>query len=317
MQLPRCGLMALSAAALLMSATAACAQNYPVRPIRVISAEAGGGSDFAARVVIEAVSRRLGQQMIVDNRGSNGIAMAAHATPDGYTLLFYGTNVWLGPLMRKESYDPVKDLAPISMAVSSPNVIVVHPALPVKSVSELIALAKARPGQLNYASGGSGATSQLAAELFKSMAEVNIVQIPYRGNGPAVNALLGNEVQLMFGTAASVSPHVKSGRLRAIAITSRQPSALFPDLPTAAAALPGYESTSSWGLFAPAKTPAAYIRKLNQETVLALKQADVKEKFFRVGVETFGTTPEEFRAMIVSEMDKIGKVIKSAGIRDD
>ena len=293
------------------------AQDYPVKPIRIITAEAGGGSDLVARVIAQALSTRLGKQAIVDNRGLNGAEIVAHAQPDGYTLLSYGTSVWLSPLMRKTAWDPVADFAPITLTVVSPNVVVVNPSLAVNSVKELIAYAKAKPGELNYASGGSGATSHLAAELFKSVAGVNIMCISYKGNGPAVNDLIGGQVQLMFATAASASPHLKSGRLRAIAVTSEKPTRLFPDLPTVAATLPGYESTPKWGMFAPAKTPPALIARLNLEIRRVLERDDVKEKFFNLGSETAGSTPEQFGAAIKSEMARIAKLVKDAGIREE
>ena len=306
--------IALAAA---FAAAAPQAQDYPVKPIRIITAEAGGGSYLVARVVAQALSQRLGRQAIVDNRGLNGAEIVAHAQPDGYTLLSYGTSVWLSPLMHKTAWDPIADFAPIVLTVVSPNVVVVHPSLAVNSVKELIAYAKARPGQLNYASGGAGATSLIAAELFKNMAGVNIVCISYKGNGPAVNDVIGGQVQLMFATAASASPHLKSGRLRAIAVTSEKPTRLFPDLPTVAAALPGYESTPKWGMFAPAKTPPALIARLNREVNTVLERDDVKERFFNLGSETAGGTPAQFGAAIKSEMARIGKLVKDAGIREE
>ena len=215
-------------------ASCAGAQDYPVKPVRMITAEAGGGSDLVARVIAQGLSARFGRQMIVDNRGLNGPEIVARAQPDGYTLLSYGTVVWLSPLMRKAAWDPLADFVPVILMVVSPNVVVVHPALAVHSVRELIAYAKAKPGTLNYAAGGSGATSHLAAELFKVMAGVNIVTIAYKGNGPAINDLIGGQVQLMFATATSAAPHLKTGRLRPIAVTSEKPTRLFPDLPTVA-----------------------------------------------------------------------------------
>ncbi len=304
-------------AALLLLAGGAGAQNYPTKPVRVITAEAGGGSDFGARAVAQALSGRFGQQFIVDNRGNTGPSIVAAAQPDGYTLLFYGTNVWLSPLMRKTPWDPLKDFATITLAVSSPNVLVVSPSFSANSVKELIDLAKSRPGALNYASGGAGASSQLAAELFKSMTGTNIVRIAYRGNGPAVTGLIVGEVQLMFGTAASVNAHVKAGRLKALAITSTSPSSLFPGLPTVQSTIPGYESTSRWGLFAPAKLPLTLVKTLNQEAVRGIGQPEIKERFFSVGVETVGSTPEEFRKIIEGEMQRMGKVIKDAGIKEE
>jgi tripartite-type tricarboxylate transporter receptor subunit TctC len=210
----------------------------------------------------------------------------------------------------------VRDFSPITLVVTSPTVLVVHPALPVKSTKELIALVKARPGELNYAMGSAGSANHLAAELFKSMAGVDMLGIGYRGNGPAVNALISGQVQLMFATASSVMPLVKSGRLRALAVASSQTSALVPELPTVAASgLPGYESISTTGFFAPAKTPASIISRLNRDSVRYLQTAEARERFLAVGAETVGSSPEELAAKVKSEMTRMGKVIRDAGIR--
>jgi hypothetical protein len=215
-------------------------------------------------------------------------------------------------------YDPVKDLAPLALIASSPNLIVVHPSLPVRTLPDLIALAKARPGELNYSTGTPGSAGHLAAELFKRMAGLNIVRISYKGAGPALNALVGGEVALHFSTAASGSLHVKSGRLRALAVTSAQPSVLFPDLPTAAAAgVPGYESVGSYGMFAPAKTPDALIGRLNQEIARLLARADTRERLLNAGAEAAGNTPAAFAAMIAAETTRIGTAIKDGGMRAD
>ena len=302
---------------MVLSAGVVYAQNYPNTFIRIVTTQAGSGNDFTARVIAPAISGGLGQQVIVDNRGAIAGEVVAKAQPDGYTLLCWGSPLWLAPFLReKVAYDPVKDFAPISLLVTTPNILVVHPSLSVKSVKELIALAKARPGDLNYASPGAGGSVHLAAELFKSMAGVNIVQIGYRGTGQAFTSLISGEVQLMFPNAASVTPHVKSGRLRALAVTSAVPSALAPGLPTVTASgVPGYESLARFGMFAPAKTPEAVVRRLNQEIVRALNMADVKQKLFNSGAEVVGSSPEEFGTTIKSEMARLGKVIKDAGIR--
>ncbi len=299
----------------------AAAQSYPSKPLHIVTSEPGGGNDFAARMIAQALSVCLGQQVIVDNHGgaSGAIAgeMVAKAAPDGYTLLLYGSNIWLLPFLRNNvPYDPVRDLVPITLAVRAPNILVVHPALPVKTAQELIALARKRPGALNYGTGAIGSSSQIATELFKAMGKLNIVQIPYKGNGIALNALIAGEVQLAFATPGSVAAHIKSGRLRALAVTSSQPSPLLPGLPTVASAgLLGYEATSIVGMFAPAKTPEAVIARLNQETVRVLNRAELKERFLKSGVETVGSTPEEFGAVVRSEMARLGKVIREANIR--
>ena len=306
-----------------LASGAAFAQAYPAKPIRVVTSEPGGGNDFTARTIGQAIGARLGQPWIVDNRGGAGGAIAAdivaRAPPDGYTLLVYASNIWMIPLLRANvPYDVLRDLAPITFAARSPNTVVVHPSLPVKSMKELIALAKARPGQLTYGSAGTGATSHLSAELFKSMAKVDILRVPYKANPPALNDLMGGQVQLMFSTASSVTPLVKAGRLRALAVTSAEPSPLAPGLPTVAAAanLPGYESISTYGVFAPAKTPDAIIRQLNQAILAVLSQPDVRERFLNVGVEAVGTTPEQLTALIKADIARMSKVIKEAGIRE-
>ena len=294
-------------------------QNYPNKPIRIVASAAGGSGDFAARLIAQGLSGVLSQQVVVDNRG--GVIpgeIVSKAPPDGYTLLIDAASFWIGPLLQETPYDPVKDFAPVTLTDSAPNVLVVNPSLPVKSVKELIALAKARPGELNYGSSSTGSTPHLAAELFNMMAGVKIVRVPFKGSGPAVISLLGGQVQLMFATAGSVAPHVKSGRLRALAVASLQPSALAPGLPTiAASGVPGYEAVAFEGMFAPAKTPVAIIDRLNQEIVRVLNRAEVKERFFNAGVETVGSTPEEFAAAIKSNVAKWGKLIKDAGIRDE
>jgi tripartite-type tricarboxylate transporter receptor subunit TctC len=297
------------------------AQGYPDKPIRMVTAEVGGTADLVARVIAHGLTERLGQQVIVDNRGGGVIpgAIVARAQPDGYTLLYYGSTIWLAPLLQdKIPYDPVRNFAPISITTVAPNVVVVHPSVPVKSISELLALARAQPGKLNYASGSSGAASHLAAEVFKSMAGVNIVRVPYRGNGPALNAMLAGEVQVMFATVGSVVPHVKSGRLRALAVTSAQPFTLLPGMPTVAASgVPGYESGSTSGLFAPAGTPLAIVNRLHQETVRVLARPDIRERLANAGLEAVGSSPQQFAVAVKSEMAGIGKVIKVAGIRGE
>ncbi len=213
-------------------------------------------------------------------------------------------------------WDALRDFAPITLAITSPNIVVVHPAQPINSIKDLIAVAKARPGQLNDGGGQTGASSHLASELFKAMAGVDIVRVPYKGVGPALNALVAGEVQLSFTNPGAAAPHVKSGRLRAVAVTSAQPSALLPGLPTVAASgLPGYEAVSIFGMFAPAKTPAAIINRLNLETARHLTAPETRERFLSSGVETVGSSPEQLGATIKSEMTRMGKVIRDRGIR--
>ena len=309
-------------AAALLTAAVADAQSYPVKPIRVVTAEPGGGNDFAARLIGQAISARLGQQWIIDNRGGAGGLIAAElvarAPADGYTLLVYAGNIWTIPLLRKNVPYEVKDFAPITWAARSPSTVVVHPSVPVHSVRDLIGLAKARPGQLSYGAGGVGASTHLAAELFKSMAQVDILFVPYKGNGPAMNDLIGGQVQVMFGTAGTVAPHIKSGRVRTIAVTSAEPSLLAPGLPTVAASgLPGYESISIYGVFAPAATPETIIRQLNLAIVAVLNQPEIRERFFNVGMEAVGSTPAQYAAAIKADTARLRKVIVEAGIRAD
>ena len=321
MALARCGALMFAVGALVLGAVCACGQQYPLKPIRMVTAEAGGGNDFVARLLAPGLAESLGQTAFVDNRGGAGGIIAADivakASPDGHTLLVYASNIWIIPLLRRDvPYDFDNDFSPITWAARSPSTLVVHPALPVRSVQDLIALARARPGALNYGSGGTGATAHVAAELFKSMAGVDIVRISYKGNAPALTDLLAGQLQLVFATAGAVAPYVRAGRLRALAVTSAQPSALAPGLPTVAASgLPGYESISIYGLFAPARTPAAIIARLNYEVVRILYRADIKEKFLASGVEPVGSTAAEFAAAINADVARMGKVIRNAGIR--
>jgi tripartite-type tricarboxylate transporter receptor subunit TctC len=308
------------AALVILGATAVSSQPYPNKPVRVVTAEVGGAADIALRIITPALSGSLGQPVIVENRISGVIPAdtVAKAQPDGYTLLLYSNGVWILPLMQKAPYDPVRDYAPLTLTMRSPSFLVAHPTLAVNSVRELIALAKARPGQLNYGSGGTGGAGHLAAELFKAMANVDIVRIPYKGGGPALNDLLGGQIQLGFLSSASVSPHMKTGKLKTLASTGAQPFALFPEVPTiAASGLPGYESEQLLGMFAPAKTPVAIVNRLNQEIVQTLNRAEVRERLSNIGVETGGNTPAQFAAMIKSEIARMGKVIRDAGIRAD
>ena len=294
-------------------------QAYPARPIRIVTAPAGGTPDLVARLVAQGISGPLGQPVIIDNR-SSGIVPAeivAKAPPDGYTLIGTTNVLWLVTLMQKTTFDPLRDFAPITMTHMAPAVLTVHPSLPVKSVKELIALAKARPGQLNYSSSTNGTASHLAGELFKALAGVNIVRIAYKGAGLAVNDLISGQVQMTFITATSVMPHVKSGRLRALAITSARPSNLFPGIPTVAASgLPGYEATSAGALLAPAGTPDAIVSRLNYEVVRFLGTPEAKERLFHAGSEVVGSSPDGLAAAMRAEMDRMRKVIKDAGIHE-
>ena len=291
-------------------------QSYPSKPIRIIAPDAGSSSDVTARLLAQGITAGLGQQVIIDNRGSGVLSAepAAKAPPDGYTLLIAGGTFWTFPLLQKTSYDPVKDFVPITTIEQSTNVVAVHPSLPAKSVKELIALAKAKPGELNYGSGPNASSSHLAPALFVHMAGANIVRVPYKSSGQATTALLGGEVHMVVVSATVVAPHHKAGRLRALAVTSAGPSALFPELPPAAATVPGYVSVGVTGIFGRAGTPDAIIRRLNQEMVRYLKTPEAKEKLLAVGAEPVGDTPEELAAFVKSDMEKLGKLIKDIGL---
>lgn len=309
----------VSAGMMVLGAGVVSGQAYPNKSIRVVASPAGGGGDVVTRLIAQGISRPLGQSVIIDNRASGVMSeIVAKAPADGYTMLVSGGPLWITPLLQKAQYDPVKDFSPISLVSKTPLILVVHPLVPVNSVNELIALAKARQEQLNYAAGSTGAVQHLAAELFKAMAGVNLVNIPYKGAAPALNALIGGEVQVAFANPPAAMSFVKSGRLRAIAVASAEPSELAPGLPTVAASgLLGYEAASTLGIFAPAKTPATIINRLNQEIVRFLQLAETKEKFLNAGAEPIGSTPEQLAATVKSEMSRLGKVIKEAGIRAD
>jgi tripartite-type tricarboxylate transporter receptor subunit TctC len=298
--------------------SAAAAQDYPARPVRIVTSEVGGGNDVQTRMVARGLTDALGQQVIVENRPSGMIPgeIVSRATPNGYTLLLYNNTLWTGPLIQKAPYDPVRDLAPITTATVGPNILVVNNALPVKSVQDLIALARAKPGALNYASSGTGATNHLAAELFKTLAGVDIVQIGYKGAGPGLNDLIAGQIQVMFPTAGAATPHMRSGRVRALAVTSPERSPVAPQLPTIAeSGLAGYESLAIYGIFAPAKTPRPIVDRLNREIVRILAAPEVKERFLALGNETVGGSPEQLAARIRADMQRTGKVIKAAGIK--
>lgn len=310
-------LWTLSLVLAVMGADIACAQTFPQKPIRLVTTGTGGASDLASRIIAQEISAPMGQQVIVENRAANILPeIVAKAPPDGYTLMVTANSVWTQPLLQKTAYDAVKDFVPISLLVTQPNLLVVHPSLPVTSVRQLVALAKARPGDLNYSATGIGGTSHLAAELFKTTARVNIVGIFYTSVSSSITGLLSGEVQLNFGNASTVMPLVKSGRLRALAVTSAEPTKLAPGVPTVAATgVPGYETASMSVMFAPAKTPDAIIRRVNQEVVRALTKPDVKDKLFNLGSDVVASSPEQLAAVMKSDMARIAKVIADAKIK--
>ncbi len=301
-----------AAGTLMLAGGAALAQDkYPSKVVRIVTATPGSNHDWGARLTAQELTPRIGQRVIVENRGTIAIEVTKDAPPDGYTLLFYGATVWLQPLLTKSNWDPVADFAPITLAMSSPNVLVVHPSLPVKSVKELIALARARPGDLNYSAGGGGSTPHIAAELFKYMANARIVRVHYKGSGPAMLGLLVGEVQMMFAAVGPIIPHVKQGKVKALAVTTPKPTPFMPGLPAIAETLPGYTAEATIGFFAPRKTPPALVAHLNREIVQALKASDQKV-LANAAIEIVGGSPEEFAGFIKAEMDRMGKVIKSA-----
>jgi tripartite-type tricarboxylate transporter receptor subunit TctC len=301
----------------------ALAQSYPARPIRlVVGSSAGGGGDVIARIVSQAASTGLRQQIIVDNRpgaaGNIGADLVAKAPPDGYTLLLAYTGHAINPgLFSKLPFDPVKDFAPVIMLATNQALLVVHPSLPAKSVKELIALAKERPGKLSIG-GLTGSSPQLAGELFKAMAGIDMISIPYKGNGPALNDLLGGQIDVMFNVLAIVQAHVKAGKLRALAVAGSKRSALVPELPTVSeAGLPGFSSTGWYGILAPARTPAAVVSKLNVAFADVLRSSGMRERLTGMGNEPVAGTPESFGAFIREEIPKWAKVIKAAGIKPE
>ena len=310
---------ALAAAICMSGANAVLAQSYPSKTIRILATEIGSASDLAARLIAKELQASLGQPVVVENRVLVGIELAAQAAGDGYTLLHYPNPLWIIPLFRSSvSWDVGRDFTPIGMTILSPNVLVVHPALPVKSVKELIALAKARPGELNYATSSTGAGNHVAGELFKSMAGLKIVRIAYKGGSSALNALVAGEMQLAFPAAGTAATHMKSGKLRALAVTTLEPSAIVPGLPTmAASGLAGYESISYTGLFAPARTPAPLVTRLNQEVTQGLRVPAVKERLFNSGSEVVASSPSEAVATIKAETDRIRKLVSDAGLREN
>lgn len=303
--------------ALVLPFTLAWSQAYPLRPIRIVTSESGGGNDILARIIAEGMSNSLPQRAIVDNRGIVAVEIAARAAPDGYTLVVYGATVWLMPFLRdKVAWDPLKDFVPVSLGVQLPNILVVHPSMQVKSTRELIALAKAKPGELNYAAGTIGVSPHLAGELFKSLAGVNIVMVPYKGGGPALNGLIAGEVHVMFPNAGVVIPHIRSGRVRALAVSTAKPSTLVPDLPTIASTVPGYETTASICVFAPARTPPAIVDLLSREMSRTLRQPEVKDRLFKLGAEVVASTPAELGAYMRADMARMGKILRDAGVHE-
>ncbi len=297
--------------------------DYPTKPIRFIAANsAGGGLDIVARSISPKLSAAFGQQMVVDNRagaaGSIASEITAHSAPDGYTIMIaslgglaVNTNLYKGL-----NYNPLRDFAPLTWATSQSNVLVVNPSVPAKTVQELIALARAEPGKLSYGSSGAGNAGHLAGELFKSMAKVDMVHIPYKGGAPAMVDLIAGQVQLIFSSAPTSVPQIKAGKIRALAVTTAKRSTVLPDLPTVAeSGLPGFEADNWYGIVTVAGTPRAIVNRLNAEIVRALQSPDVKQMLFIQGLEVRTSTPQEFGAYMKSEYDKWGKLIAAIGAK--
>ena len=306
-------------------AAGSAAQNYPSKPIRMICPFApGGGSDFIGRIVGKQINDALGQPLVIENRGGAagaiGAELAARATPDGYTLLLGSAGpLTIQPgLSARLPYDPLRDFAPVTVVTSMPFVLVVHPSLPVKSVPELLALARAKPGQLNFGSPGNGSTTHLSTELLKMLANVDVVHVPYKGVAPALAELVGGQVQFMAGDMSTVMPQVKAGRLRALAVTGAQRSTIVPELPTVAeSGVPGYAASGWFGVLAPAATPRGIVTRLNDVIVKGLTSAEARERLAALGGEVVANTPAEFTAYLRADLEKWSKLIRAIGLKPE
>jgi tripartite-type tricarboxylate transporter receptor subunit TctC len=310
--------------AALSTALPVAAQQYPVRPIRlVVGFPAGGPTDIVARQLAPKMAEALGQQVIVDNRGGAGGMIAteqvAKAAPDGYTIIM-GTIGGIAVAMSlnpSRGYDTLRDLAPITQSVTVTSILVTHPSVPAKNVRELLTLARAQPGRLNYGSSGNGTITHLAGELLKYMGKVEITHVPYKGGAPALTALVSGEVDMTYENSLIITPHIRSGRVKALAVTAAKRSKLLPDLPTIAETLPGYSASGWYGLLAPAATPKPVIARLHTEAVKALRAPDVVERLSSQGAEPVGNSPEEFTAFVRSEISKWANLVKVANMRSD
>jgi tripartite-type tricarboxylate transporter receptor subunit TctC len=295
--------------------------KYPDKPVRfVVPFAPGGGTDIIARVMAQKLSEAFGQSVIVDNRGGAGgtigAEIAAKSTPDGYTMIMVSGSYAVNAGLYKLPYDPLNGIDTVSLVGTSPFIVALNPSVPAKSVKELIALAKAKPGSLNYASTGTGGITHMATELFRLMAGINIVHVPYKGTGPALNDVIGGQVQMIFGSILATLPHAKSGKLKGIAVTGPKRSEAAPEMPTVAeSGLPGYEVTLWYGVWGPKGLPKDVISRWNAELVKILKSPDMKGRLATQGLEAVGTTPGEFRAHLKAEIAKWAKVIKDAGVK--
>ena len=290
-------------------------EQYPSKLVRLITPAAGGNADIIARFLSAGLAESFGQQVIVDNRGAIAPGIAAKASADGYSVLVTGSPAWLLPVLKPGVGWDAKDFSPVTLATTSPSLLVVHPSLPAANVRQLVALAKARPGEINFASGTVGATPYLAGEMFKHMAGIKIVGIAYKGTGPAVTAVMTGEVHLMFPGAPAAMPLVKEGRLKALAVCSLEPSPFAPGVPTVAATgLPGFESISPFGILVPRGTPPAVVNRLNQEIARALNKPDVKAKLFNTGSEVVTNSPDAFAAKMRTDIERVEALVKG-GLR--
>jgi tripartite-type tricarboxylate transporter receptor subunit TctC len=312
----------LLAVSLALCAGTTQGQSYPARTVRIVVPYApGGNTDFTARSVAQKLTDIFGQQVVVDNRPGGatniGTELVAKAAPDGYTLLMGGaSNAINMSLFAKPPYDTLRDFQMISLCVQGANVLAVHPALPAKNLKELIALAKSKPGQLNFSSSGIGSSNQMAGELFKVMAGINIVHVPYKGNAPAITDTIGGQVEMTFSGVPALVPHIESGRLRGIAIGSLKRFPALPNIPTFdESGLKGYEASTWFGLMAPVKTPRDIVNRVSMETDKVLKSVDIRQRFMVEGLEPMGGTPESFTTFVKSEIDKYAKVVKAAAIK--
>ena len=304
---------------------ASAAQGFPVRPMKIIVPfPPGAATDLLARTVAQRLSTAFGQPVVVENKagatGTIGSSLVAGSPPDGYTLLMATTSTHgIAPnLYKKPPYHPVNDFEPVSLVGWTPNVLVVHPSVPASSVKELVALAKSREGKMTFASSGSGSSIHLAGELFKSMAGVEMLHVPYKGAAPALTDVMGGQVDVMFDTVAQALPQIKAGKLKALAVTTSRRSSALPDVPTVAeAGLPGYEMAGWIGLLAPKGTPAEAVERIHGEVVKIVNTPEVRERMVAAGVELAGTTPEEFRRVLTTELPKYARVMKDAGMQQE
>ncbi len=310
-------------AVLLALATAAAAQDYPTKPVRlIIPFPPGGSNDLVGRMVATQLGERLGKQVVVDNRGGAGgvigTEVAANAAPDGYTLLVISLAYTVNPWLYKLKYDPINAFVPVAMLASGPNVLTVHPSVPVNSVAELIALAKQKPGDLNYASAGAGSFQHLGSELFKMMAGVDIVHVPFKGGGPAMIDVVGGHSQVLFSSLVQTMPHIRSGKLKALGVGSVKRAAVLPDVPTIAeAGVPGYTAANWWGIVAPAGTPQAIVDKLYAEITVVLSSPETQKQFSSEGAEVVQKSPAELKEHIAAELAKWQQVVADAKIKKE